>query len=217
MKTMATASKPSASRAPRARARTASRSGAVSTVPSASTRSSTSIDLGVELLGLDDVARRRCRAAPGSRSRSASRKPARRDEQRALALALEQRVGRDGRAHLDVADASGGNRLAGAEAEEIADRLHRGVVVGRGSPTAACAHAAAPRGSRAITSVNVPPRSIQKSQRRRFRASPPRFVITLASLAAALLWHAAAAGSIFSARGAWRARRWKWCGSAKRA
>ena len=49
---------------------------------------------------------------------------------RALALALEQRVGRDRGAHLHRADQAGGNRLAGGQAEEIADALHGGVAIG---------------------------------------------------------------------------------------
>ena len=56
---------------------------------------------------------------------------ARRDEQRALAAPLEQRIGRDRRAHLDRANRSGGDRLAAGDADEAADRLDRGVVVER--------------------------------------------------------------------------------------
>ena len=50
-------------------------------------------------------------------------------ERRALALALEERVGGDGRAHLHGLDRVGGNGRAGRETEELADALHRGVPV----------------------------------------------------------------------------------------
>ncbi len=54
------------------------------------------------------------------------------DEDGALALALQQRVGGDRGAHLHRADATGRDGLAGFEAEEIADALHGGVAVGLG-------------------------------------------------------------------------------------
>jgi hypothetical protein len=54
-----------------------------------------------------------------------------RHEKGALASALEQGVGGDGGAHLDDADRPSGDRRARGEAEEVADRLHRGVIVGR--------------------------------------------------------------------------------------
>ena len=43
------------------------------------------------------------------------------DEKGALALALQERVGGDRRAHLDAGDGRGGNRRTGAEAHELAD------------------------------------------------------------------------------------------------
>ena len=51
-------------------------------------------------------------------------------QQRAVALALEQRVGGDRRAHLHRADAAGRDRLAGLQAEQVADALHGGVGIG---------------------------------------------------------------------------------------
>ena len=50
-------------------------------------------------------------------------------ERGALALALEERVGGDGRAHLHGVDRVGGDRRAGREAKEFADALHRGIPV----------------------------------------------------------------------------------------
>src|SRR5262245_8115284 len=52
------------------------------------------------------------------------------DEQRALALALEQRIGGDCGAHLHCADGAIGNRLAVSEPEQFADALHGGVTIG---------------------------------------------------------------------------------------
>ena len=51
-------------------------------------------------------------------------------QQRAVALALEQRVGGDRRAHLHRADAARRDRLAGFQAEQVADALHGGVGIG---------------------------------------------------------------------------------------
>ena len=53
-------------------------------------------------------------------------------EQHAVALALQKRVGGHGRAHLDVADLRRGNRLAGGNAKQVADALYRSVAVGLG-------------------------------------------------------------------------------------
>ena len=85
---------------------------------------------GIELLGLDDVAREDLRprlVADLERVAEAARG----DEQRALAAPLEQRVGRDRRAHLDGADRALRDRLARGETEEAADRLDRRVVIER--------------------------------------------------------------------------------------
>lgn len=56
-------------------------------------------------------------------------KAARRRERGAFALAFEQRVGRDRRAHLHHVDALGRDRLAGREAEQVADAGHGRVAV----------------------------------------------------------------------------------------
>ena len=85
--------------------------------------------LGIELLGLDDVAGEDFRARLVADLQRVA-EAARRDQQRALALALEQRVGRDRRAHLDDADGAGRDWRARREAEEVADRLHGGVGIG---------------------------------------------------------------------------------------
>ena len=52
------------------------------------------------------------------------------EQQHAVALALQQRVGGDGRAHLDLADEAGRDRFALGKAEQVADALYRGVAVG---------------------------------------------------------------------------------------
>ena len=59
-------------------------------------------------------------------------KAARDEERRPLALALEQRVGGDGRAHLHRADFLRRDRRARRDAEQPADRLDRGVAIGLG-------------------------------------------------------------------------------------
>jgi hypothetical protein len=56
-------------------------------------------------------------------------KAAGRRERGALALALEQRVGRDRGAHLHHLDALGRDRLAVGEAEQLADAGHRCVAI----------------------------------------------------------------------------------------
>ena len=66
---------------------------------------------------------RKSPAAPGSRCASASPKPARDRQRDPLALALEQRIGGDRRAHADLAD------RAALLGEDAADRLQRGVVI----------------------------------------------------------------------------------------
>ena len=87
-------------------------------------------DAGVELLGFDDVAREDLgpRLIPDLERIA---KTLGRHQQRALAAPLEQRVCRNRRAHLDEADRVGRDRRAGREREEIADRLHGGVGIGR--------------------------------------------------------------------------------------
>ncbi len=54
------------------------------------------------------------------------------EEERARALALEQRIGRHRRAHLDRGDAGSGDRLAMPQSKQIADALHSGVAIGLG-------------------------------------------------------------------------------------
>ena len=54
------------------------------------------------------------------------------DEQGTLALALEQRIGRDRGAHLHSADQTGGQRLVRFDAEEVADALYGGIAIGLG-------------------------------------------------------------------------------------
>ena len=64
---------------------------------------------------------------------------ARDDQHRAIALALEQRVGRDRRAHPHDFDRVGGNRLRRRDAEQLADALDGGVAIALAdSPRAAC-------------------------------------------------------------------------------
>ena len=104
MKTMATASMPSRWRCSIA-GLMAARSSTLSTAPSARTRSSTSIDALVKLLGQDDLLGEDI----GPRLVGDAQRVAKTlgdEQQHAVALALEQRVGGDGRAHLDVADAA---------------------------------------------------------------------------------------------------------------
>jgi hypothetical protein len=90
-------------------------------------------------------------------------KAPRRHQKRALAAPFEQRVGRNRRSHFDDANCAGRNRLARSEAEETTDRLNRCVRIG-GLSDRSFSGCSRPRGSRPITSVNVTPRSIQKSQ-----------------------------------------------------
>ncbi len=64
------------------------------------------------------------------------------DEQRRIALALQKRVGGDGRPHFHLADQVGGDGCVRGDAEKPSDRLQRRIVIGApGSPTAACAPA----------------------------------------------------------------------------
>ena len=53
-------------------------------------------------------------------------------QRRALPLALEQRVGRDRRAHLHRVDDAGRNGRAGCQLQQFADTLHRGVGIALG-------------------------------------------------------------------------------------
>ncbi len=49
------------------------------------------------------------------------------EQQHAVALALQKRIGGDGGAHLDVADQAGRDRRAGFQAEQVANALDGGV------------------------------------------------------------------------------------------
>ena len=84
---------------------------------------------GIELLRLEDVSREnlwpRLIADLQRIAESLGR-----HQKGALALPLEQRVGRHRRAHFHEADRSGGNLGAGAQAEQVADRLHGGIRIG---------------------------------------------------------------------------------------
>jgi hypothetical protein len=90
------------------------------------------VDFGdalVEHVGFDDVPRKNFRPrliADLQRVAEAARD----QEQHAIALALQQRIGRDGRAHLHRADLAGRDRLAALQVQQIADPLHGGVSVG---------------------------------------------------------------------------------------
>jgi hypothetical protein len=86
-------------------------------------------------------------------------------QQRAVALALQQRVGGDGGAHPHRADAVRRHRLALRHAEQVADALHCGVAIGFRVFRQQLVGMDRPGGSTPRTSVNVPPRSIQKSHR----------------------------------------------------
>jgi len=52
------------------------------------------------------------------------------EQERALALALQQRIGGDRGAHFHRADLTGRDRRAGRKAEQVADALHRRVAIG---------------------------------------------------------------------------------------
>ena len=94
------------------------------------------------LVGLDHALVERLRAARCAASNSRGRacvairkrvaKAAGGDEQRALAAPLEQRVGRNGRAHLHGLDLRGRDHLAGAQLEHAANTLDGGIRVVRG-------------------------------------------------------------------------------------
>ncbi len=83
----------------------------------------------VELFGKDDLLGEDVRARlVGDLQRVAE--PLGDQQQDAVALAFQQRIGGDRGAHLDVADAMRGDGLAGTDAEQVADALHGGVAVG---------------------------------------------------------------------------------------
>ena len=83
-------------------------------------------DPAVEQFRQHDIAREQARADLVGDAQSVGKAPGD-DQQGALALAFEQRVGRDGRAHLHGVDPAGRDRLAGRQAEHVANALDRGV------------------------------------------------------------------------------------------
>ena len=86
-------------------------------------------DTLVEHFRLDDVAGKNLRARLVADLERIAETPGG-DEERTLALALEQGVGRDRGAHLHAADDARGNRRAWRDPDEIADALHGGVAIG---------------------------------------------------------------------------------------
>ena len=88
-------------------------------------------DVGIQHLRLDDAlgeyVRPRLRA-----DLELVFEPACDDEQSGITLALQERIGCDRRPHLDGGDALRRDRRAARHAEEAADRLQRGVIVGAG-------------------------------------------------------------------------------------
>ena len=88
-------------------------------------------NIGVKLLGLDDIPGKDF----GPRLVADFQRVAetfRRHQQRLFALALQQRVGGDGRAHLDRADAPGRDRRTRLQPKQVANALHRRVAIGAG-------------------------------------------------------------------------------------
>lgn len=80
-------------------------------------------------LGLDDVFRKNLRTRLVADAKRVAETLGR-DEERAVALALEQRIGRNCGAHLHGTDMARRNRFALLQPKQIADALHRGVAVG---------------------------------------------------------------------------------------
>ncbi len=86
-------------------------------------------DAFVQHVGFDDMARenlRPCLIADLERVAETLGD----EQQSAVAFALEQRIGGDRSAHLHRADAGCRDRLAGLQAEQIADALYGGVGIG---------------------------------------------------------------------------------------
>jgi hypothetical protein len=82
----------------------------------------------VQQLGQHDVAVEDARALLVADAQRVA-KALGRDQQRRLALALEQRVGRDRRAHLHALDLRRRDRLIGPQPQQVADAGHRRVAV----------------------------------------------------------------------------------------
>ena len=134
------------------------------------------VDFGhalIEHVGLDDLAREDFRPRLVADLERVA-EPLGDQQQRALALALEQRIGGNGSAHLHRADLAGRDRLAAFQAEQVADALHRGVGIGLRVFRQQLVRMSVPSGRRPTRSVKVPPRSIQKSQALSAMAAPRR-------------------------------------------
>ena len=82
-------------------------------------------------------------------------------EDRAVALAFEQRVGGDRGAHAHDVDEVGGQRAVGGKLEQFANALDRPRLRSSELSESSLWVRRAPSGRRATMSVNVPPRSIQ--------------------------------------------------------
>jgi hypothetical protein len=94
--------------------------------------------------------------------RSRSPKPFGDQQQRSVALALQQRVGGDGRAHLHCLDGARRDRCATLQAQQIADALHgRVAILLRVLRQQLVRDDFTGSGLRPTISVNVPPRSTQ--------------------------------------------------------
>ena len=83
---------------------------------------------GIEKLGLFDFQPEEVRPGLVADCKRIA-KAARCQKERAFSLALQQRIGRHGRAHLDRADAIAEEGRAGFDAEQVADALQGGIVV----------------------------------------------------------------------------------------
>jgi hypothetical protein len=119
----------------------------------------------VQQLGQHDAPVEQARAVlVGDAQRVA--KAARGDQQRGLALALQQRVGGHRGAHLHALDVLRRHRLAGQQSQQVADAGHRRVAVLLGVVAEQLVRDQPAVGRRLpTTSVKVPPRSIQNCQR----------------------------------------------------
>src|SRR5690606_26024511 len=83
----------------------------------------------IELLGKDDLLGENVRARLiGDPERIAE--PFGDEKEHPVTLAFQKRVGGDRGAHLHLADAIGGDRIAGRDAEEVADALDTCVALG---------------------------------------------------------------------------------------
>jgi hypothetical protein len=82
---------------------------------------------------------------------------------RAVALALQQRIGGNRGAHLDGVDLFRRDALVTLDTQQVADALDGGILVGFRVFRQQLVRLERCRPARATRSVNVPPRSIQKS------------------------------------------------------